>query len=81
MRAFALLSHQAEELHGSRARCAEPVRGAGVELGGLAGFEDEIEFAEHQSEPAVENESPVETFVRAENWCGVVARRQADTNL
>jgi len=49
------------------------VRGASVELGGLAGFEDQVEFAEDESESAVEDEGPVVALVGSQVGLGVVA--------
>lgn len=73
VRAFSLLADEAEELHGTGAGGAEPVRGAGVELGGVAGFEDQVVLAEDESEPAVEDEGPVVTFVGPQVGLSVVA--------
>lgn len=49
---FALFADEAEELDGSGSRGAEPVWGAGVELGDFSGFEDEVVFAEDEATAA-----------------------------
>ncbi len=50
VRAFALPSDKAQVLDGAGAGGAEPVRGAGVELRGFPGFEEEeVVLAEDQS--------------------------------
>jgi hypothetical protein len=49
------------------------VRGAGVELGGLPWFENEVVFAEDQAEPAVEYIDPVVALVGPQGGFRVVA--------
>lgn len=63
--AFALFADEAEELDGSCAGGSEPVGGAGVEFGGLAGSEDEVVMSEDEAEFAAEDEGPVVAFVGA----------------
>jgi hypothetical protein len=60
---FTLLADEAEELDGTGTGSPEPVRGAGVELGSLPWFENEVVFAEDQAEPAVEDIDPVVSLV------------------
>jgi hypothetical protein len=62
---FALFADEAEELDWACAGGAEPMRGAGVELGNFAGFEDEVVFADDEAEMAVEYERPVVALVGA----------------
>ena len=78
VRAFALLADEAEELDGAGAGGSEPVRGAGVELRGLAGLEDEVVLAEDQAERAVEDVDPVIALVGAQVGLGVVASGRED---
>jgi thioredoxin reductase len=63
VRAFALLADEAEVLDGTGTGGPEPVRGAGVELGGFPGIEDEVVLAEHKAERAVEYVDPVIALV------------------
>jgi hypothetical protein len=71
--AFSLLADEAEKFHGSCAGGSEPVRGAGVELGGLARLEDDVVLAEDESESAVEDECPVVALVGAQVGFGIVS--------
>jgi hypothetical protein len=70
---FTLLADEAEELDGTGTGSPEPVRGAGVELGGLPWFENEVVFAEDQAEPAVEDIDPVVALVGPKGGFRVVA--------
>ena len=58
-----MLAEEAEELDGVLVGGAEPVRGAGVELGGLAGAEDEVVLGEDEAESAVEDVDPLVALV------------------
>lgn len=63
---------EAEELHGAGAGGGEPVRGAGVEFGGLAGLEREVVLSEDEAEGAVQDVDPVVALVGAEVRLGIV---------
>src|SRR5689334_8529951 len=76
--AFALLADEAEVLDGTGAGGAEPVRGAGVELGGFAWLEEEIVLAEDQAERAVEHVDPVVALVGPQFGYRVVVAGRAD---
>lgn len=65
MHPLALWSEEHEQLDWLRVRAAEPVRGVGVELRGLAGAQLEVELGEPQPEPAVEHVHPFIALVRA----------------
>lgn len=73
MGALALASDEAEVLDRAGAGGAEPVRGAGVELGGLTGLQDQVLVAEHQAEGAVQHIGPIEPFVGAQVRGRVIA--------
>ena len=52
MHAFTLGPEQDEQFGGFWSGAAEPLRGEGVELGGLAGLHDEVEFGQPQPHTA-----------------------------
>ncbi len=52
-----------EQFGGLRASAAEPVRGAGVELGGLADLHDEVEIGEPQPDAAGQHVHPFVALV------------------
>lgn len=54
---LALLADEAEELDGAGSGGTEPVWGAGVELGDFSGLQDQVVFAEDQTESAVEDDT------------------------
>src|SRR5512146_3550681 len=76
--AFALLADEAEVLDGTGAGGPEPVRGAGVELGGFPRLEDEVVLAEDQAERAVEHVDPVVALVGPQVGYSVVVSGRAD---
>ena len=78
MGAFALLADEAEVLDGAGAGGPEPVRGAGVELGGFPGIEDEIVLAEYEAERAVEYVNPVVALVGPEVGFSIVVSGRED---
>jgi hypothetical protein len=61
-----LPADEVEVFDGAGAGGAEPVRGAGVELGGFPGFEVEVVFFQDQLECAVEDVDPVVALVGAQ---------------
>jgi len=65
VQAFALGAEQAEHFGGAWPGGAEPVGGAGVELGDLPGGEDHVVVAEEQAQPAGQDVQPVVALVRA----------------
>src|SRR4028119_1697165 len=54
-----------QQLGGPVVGVARPVRGAGVELGDLAGGEDDVGVAEQQPQPARQHVDPLVPLVRA----------------
>src|SRR5215469_8322903 len=61
--AFTLGPEQDEQFGGFWAGAAEPVRGAGVELGGLAGLHDEVKLGEAQPDAAGQHVHPLVALV------------------
>lgn len=78
MGALALASDEAEVFDRPSTGRPEPVRGASVELGGLASLQEQILVAEHQSEGAVQHIGPVEPFMGAQVWDRIVSARRED---
>src|SRR5215471_10825451 len=60
---LALGPEQDQHLGGLRPGAAEPVRGAGVELGGFARLHDEVMLAKPQPQPAGEHVHPLVALV------------------
>ena len=60
---LALRAEQDQQLRRSRPGAAEPVWSVGVELGDLAGSQDEIELAQPKPEPPVEHVDPFVALV------------------
>ena len=75
--ALALRAEQAQDLDRRvlRPRGAEPVRHPRVELGRLAGGQDQVVLAEHDPEPAVQHVQPLVTLVGPRFGHVALARR------
>jgi thioredoxin reductase len=72
-----LRTEQAQQLGRIRARAGEPVRDVGVELGGLAGRQDHVVFAENEPQPAGQHVQPLVSLVRAQVGIpGLLVRRE-----
>ncbi len=74
--AFALGPEQDEQFGRSWAGAAEPVRGAGVELGGLGGLQDEVELGEPQPDAAGQHVHPFIALVGAQVGVGLGGREE-----
>jgi hypothetical protein len=62
---FALRAEDAQQFHRLQARVGDHVRDAGVELGCLAGGEDEVPVAQGEAEPAGDHVEPFVALVAA----------------
>lgn len=78
MCALALLPDKTEVLDGAGTCGCEPVGRAGVELRGLAWFEDEVVLPENEAESSVEDVDPVVALMGAQVRHSVVVTRRED---